>query len=348
MALMEAGPPGSAVGVQNHGSVHRGPESGGAAYAGVPASSSATLNGSGRGTSARFPKGPGHLPVEVGGPENVLMPTAHLPETDLYYERVGTEGDPAVLIHGSLADHTAWDRLVPLLSQNLAIVVYDRRGFGRSTAGPKPHPVSTDVGDLAALLESLDLFPVHLVAHSYGGPVALRLAALRPELVRSVSVHEAPMVGLLADQPATAAEGRGYLDGIEENCELVRTGGGARAAQRVVDLFSPPGGAWERLPEPARLEITGRMDRWVEEYTDPESLRPSPTELADLLVPVLLSLGGKSPPFLGRIRSLLAVQLSNVHELDLPDAGHAPHRTHPAEYAGILLSFLLDRNVPSH
>jgi pimeloyl-ACP methyl ester carboxylesterase len=276
------------------------------------------------------------------------MPIARIRGAELYYEVSGTAGDPAVLVHGSLADHTSWARVVPILSQSLTVLDYDRRGFGRSTLGAKECPVETDALDLAALLETLDLLPVHVVAHSYGGPVAFRLAAQRPELVRSVSIHEAPLFGLLADQPSTAVEGRRYLDGVARIRDLVGRGDPTAAAKEVVDVFSLVPGAWERLPPSTRAEFALRMDRWVEEYTDPDSLRPVPGELAELLLPVLLTSGGQSPPFLREIRSALARYLPNVTELDIPAAGHAPHITHPAEYSGVLLSFLLERNVPSH
>ncbi|MCI4372800.1 MAG: alpha/beta hydrolase [Thermoplasmata archaeon] len=276
------------------------------------------------------------------------MPIAHVRGADLYYEVTGATGDPTVLVHGSLVDHTTWDRVLPILSQNLTVLEYDRRGFGRSTLGPKERPVETDAADLGALLEMLDLLPVHVIAHSYGGPVALRLAAQRPELVRSVSIHEAPLFGLLADIPATAPEGRVFLDGIGRIRDLVLRGENSAAAQNVVEVFSLTPGAWERLPLPVRVEFAQRMDRWVEEYADPDSLRPVRAELSELLLPVLLTSGGQSPPFLRTIRSALARELTNVTELDLPQAGHAPHLTHPAEFTGVLLSFLLERNVPSH
>ncbi|HXQ48690.1 MAG TPA: alpha/beta hydrolase [Thermoplasmata archaeon] len=276
------------------------------------------------------------------------MPIAHVRGIDLFYEVAGSSGDPTVLVHGSLADHTSWARVLPILSQSLTVLAYDRRGFGASTLGPRERPVATDAADLAALLETLDLLPVHVIAHSYGGPVALRLAAQRPELVRSVSIHEAPLVGLLADDPSTAALGRLFLEGIDQIRELVRRGETSAAARTVVEVFSPVSGAWERLPPSVRIEFAGRMDRWVEEYSDPDSIRPVASELAELLLPVLLTTGGQSPPFLREIRSALARELPNVTELDVPPAGHAPHVTHPVEYAGILLSFLLERNVPSN
>jgi pimeloyl-ACP methyl ester carboxylesterase len=276
------------------------------------------------------------------------MPFAHVRGGELYYNLIGSTGDPAVLIHGSLVDHSTWSVVAPILSQSLTLLQYDRRGYGRSSAGPNVDPVANDAADLAALLEMLDLYPLHVITNSYGGPVALRTAAERPELVRSLSIHEPPMFGLLADEPTTAAAGHRYLTGIDQIADLVRTGDTRGAARSVVEIFTLTPGAWERLPPTVRDGLAAHMDRWLVEYTDPASLRPVGTPLSDLLLPVLLSTGGQSPPFLREIRNILAHLLVNPTELDLPGAGHAPHLTHPAEYCGILLSFLLERNVPSH
>jgi pimeloyl-ACP methyl ester carboxylesterase len=276
------------------------------------------------------------------------MSIARIRGGDLYYELVGSSGDPAVLVHGSLVDHTTWSRVTPILSQSLTVLQYDRKGFGRSSPGPSERPVANDTEDLAALLESLDLYPVHLITHSYGGPVAFRLAAERPELVRSLSIHEPPLFGLLAEAPATADLGRRFLDGIGQIVELVARGDSAAAAKVVVEVFSTMPGAWERLPEPVRVEFAAHMDRWVIEYGDPDSLRPPASQLSELLLPVLLTSGGQSPPFLRDVLQLLVATLTNSTELELPGAGHAPQVTHPSEYCGVLLSFLLERNVPSH
>src|SRR5208282_5850182 len=119
---------------------------------------------------------------------------------------VSGQGDPTVLVHGSLVDRTSWRGVRRGLAQSLTVLAYDRRGHGESTGPVRIHPVRDDASDLAELLESIDLYPAHVIAHSYGGAVALRLAFERPEMVRSLLLHEPPFVGLLEDDPATAPE----------------------------------------------------------------------------------------------------------------------------------------------
>jgi pimeloyl-ACP methyl ester carboxylesterase len=274
------------------------------------------------------------------------MPSASVGAATLYYERIGESGDPAILVHGSWVDHHSFDAIVAPLAQGLQVLTYDRRGHGQSSGPLRTHPVRDDAQDLAGLLEALDLYPVHLVAHSYGGAVAFRLATDRPEMVRSIAVHEAPFAGLLEDDAATAGEAERLFRTLRDLQDSVRRGDSERAARGVTDAFSVQEGAWDRLPPPVQATFLRHATRWCEEYDDPEALRPELPELADLLLPVLLTQGELSPPFLHRITTALSLALRNATVLTLPEAGHVPQVTHPLSYAGLLGTFLLERNVP--
>jgi pimeloyl-ACP methyl ester carboxylesterase len=275
------------------------------------------------------------------------MPTVSIRDTELYYDVRGSSGDPTLLLHGSLVDHHCWDAIVAPLAQNLQVVVYDRRGHGQSTGPTRTHPVRDDAADLAGLLEEIDLYPAHVVAHSYGGAVAFRLAMDRPEMVRSLAVHETPFVGLLEDDPVSAEEARRLLLGIRTIQDLMRSGDLSTAVRELVDAFSTGEGAWSRLRPEAQQQFLRNAERWSEEFDDPEAIRPEARGLADLLMPVLLTSGERSPPFLRRVNAALAESLRNVNVLTIPDAGHVPHITAPQQYAGLLLNFLLERNVPT-
>ncbi|MET7351375.1 alpha/beta fold hydrolase [Streptomyces mirabilis] len=104
------------------------------------------------------------------------MPLLRTGDLDLYHQVVG-EGDPLVLVHGSWSDHTSWQP---------AIEAGTRR---------------QDEDDLEALIEWLGPAPAHVAGSSFGGSIALGLAARRPELFRSITVHEPPLVAIVADDP---------------------------------------------------------------------------------------------------------------------------------------------------
>ncbi|MCI4339401.1 MAG: alpha/beta hydrolase [Thermoplasmata archaeon] len=282
------------------------------------------------------------MPLEI----DPIVPMRTVRGIPLAYEVHGVSGDPVVLVHGSLADRRSWDQVVPGLSQSMEVVTYDRRGHGDSGTAPRPHPVSDDAADLAALLEELNVFPAHVVAHSYGGAVALRLASERPEMVRSVAIHEPPFIGLLADDPTTESEGQELLDGARRLQEMIRAGQRTRAAELLVGMYSDQRGAWDRLPTEAQQSVVRSLYLWSEEFNDPAARAPDRAASRELMLPALLTVGSESPGFLHDIARELGGLLRNSQVLEIPGAGSVPQIVRPHQYNGILVTFLLERNVP--
>lgn len=118
----------------------------------------------------------------------------------LYYETRGA-GPGVVLVHGSWTDADSWVRVLPGLAEETTVVSYDRRGHSRSEDLLTQGSVYEDAADLAGLIVGLGLAPAYVCGDSYGGLIALRLAAARPDLLRGVTVHEPPATGILLADP---------------------------------------------------------------------------------------------------------------------------------------------------
>jgi non-heme chloroperoxidase len=89
-------------------------------------------------------------------------------DIEIYYEDHGA-GQPVVLIHGYPLSGRAWDRQLPvLLDAGHRVVIYDRRGFGKSSQPVVGYDYDTFAADLHVLLEHLDLRDAVLVGHSMG------------------------------------------------------------------------------------------------------------------------------------------------------------------------------------
>jgi len=83
-----------------------------------------------------------------------------------------------------------WKDQVPFFNQNYRIINYDHRGQGQSETprGEQVISVEQTYEDAVALLETLNLGPVHFVGCSMGSFVAMRIAARRPELLKTVTL----------------------------------------------------------------------------------------------------------------------------------------------------------------
>ncbi|WP_424537103.1 alpha/beta fold hydrolase [Sphaerisporangium viridialbum] len=111
---------------------------------------------------------------------------AGLAPVTVAYERRGS-GEPVVLLHGLGQERKAWDAVAPLLATEHEVIAVDLPGFGQSPDLPPdvPHDLSSVVAELGAVFTALGLERPHVVGHSLGGLIALRLA--QAELARSVT-----------------------------------------------------------------------------------------------------------------------------------------------------------------
>lgn len=109
--------------------------------------------------------------------------------TELFYEDTGpgATGETIVFSHGLLWTTELFAQQIAALRSRYRCIAWDHRGQGRSAADHREHIGMELVWqDAVALLEALDVGPVHFCGLSMGGFVAMRMAARRPDLVRSI------------------------------------------------------------------------------------------------------------------------------------------------------------------
>src|ERR1700712_2722657 len=95
------------------------------------------------------------------------------------------QGTPVLLLHGLASTRRFWNLVVPdLVSAGLSVVALDQRGHGESPV-PSHVPFTPEVvaQDAATALDALGISRAVVVGHSWGGNVALTLAAQHPERV---------------------------------------------------------------------------------------------------------------------------------------------------------------------
>lgn len=118
---------------------------------------------------------------------------------------------PLLLLHGGRDHCRSWDWIAARLCHDWHVIALDWRGHGDSQWSPDGSYGSTSfIYDLAQLIHQLNLAPVSILAHSYGGSMSLRYAGIYPDNVKQIVAIEglgwSPKI--LADRAAVPVEER--------------------------------------------------------------------------------------------------------------------------------------------
>jgi len=258
----------------------------------------------------------------------------------LFFEVTG-EGPPVVLVHGSWGDHFNWNAVVPQLAESFTVVALDRRGHSQSQAPGGQGSVNDDVEDLAGLINTLGMVPAHGVGNSFGASIVLRTACAHPEVFRSLSVHEPPLMALIAGDPAFSGATQKFNEAIGPVIALLEQGQNEEAAELFAETVAIGPGAWNQMPAAARKIWVNNAWTFLDESRDPDAFSVDLEALAKFPHPALLSHGEQSAPFFPAIVAQIARAMPRARVHTFPDAGHVPHVSHPDEYLKVLTQFLV-------
>jgi pimeloyl-ACP methyl ester carboxylesterase len=98
----------------------------------------------------------------------------------------GRGAPPLVFVHGFACSHEDWRHQLDFFSTTHEVVACDLRGHGRTPGRPQECSIEHYGGDVAALVNNLELRGVFLVGHSMGCRVVLEAARLLPKRVAGV------------------------------------------------------------------------------------------------------------------------------------------------------------------
>jgi pimeloyl-ACP methyl ester carboxylesterase len=258
--------------------------------------------------------------------------------TRLHVEDTGGGGPAIVFSHGLLLSTRLWDAQVDALRSDFRCIAYDHRGQGRSEV-PDARCIDMDTcaGDAAALVEALGVAPCHFVGLSMGGFVGMRLAARRPELLRSLSLLETS-----ADPEPNAAKYR-LLNVV------ARFVGPWAVAGRVMPILfgrsflSDPARAPERERWRAVIAANRRsIWRAVNGVIERQGIHE---ELARIGVPTLVVVGEEDVATVPAKAERIAAAIAGARLVRVPRAGHSSPVEEPAAVTAALRDFLtsLDR-----
>ncbi|MEC9408380.1 MAG: alpha/beta hydrolase [Abyssibacter sp.] len=255
--------------------------------------------------------------------------------TRIAYQQFG-EGPDLIMVHGLAANRAFWmTGLAPLLRDHFRITLYDLRGHGYSATPPSGYSAVQQADDLAALMTHLNIRRAPIVAHSFGGAVALEFAVKHPDRVSQLALLDAKinrlqptlkladcdqltpfeqeLIGEVTDVDWAAEEQIG-IRFLETVAERRVAGIHSQITNDFVPFADRRGNGrdarhWLRLLR----ETTARAEFVSTDGASPEAI-------AELTLPVLLMYGEHSRvrPSGERLKALLP----NARAVTVPRAGH--------------------------
>ena len=103
----------------------------------------------------------------------------------IYYQVAGKEdGEPVILVHGLSASSRWWVRNIPALAEHYHVYLLDLPGFGLMRRFRRHFILDELSATITAWMDALDINQAHLIGHSMGGYICLRMAAQHPERIQ--------------------------------------------------------------------------------------------------------------------------------------------------------------------
>src|SRR6202023_3592189 len=110
--------------------------------------------------------------------------------------RVGGQGPAVVLLHGFGNTGDMWAPMAAELAHDHRVVVPDLRGIGLSSHPAGGYDKKTQAGDVAGVLDALEIERADLVTHDIGNMVGYAFAAQYPGRVTRFVIMDAPLPGI--------------------------------------------------------------------------------------------------------------------------------------------------------
>ncbi|ESQ73995.1 alpha/beta fold hydrolase [Asticcacaulis sp. AC402] len=263
------------------------------------------------------------------------MPYLQVRGASIYYEEKGVGSETVVFIHGLMLASESFDAQIGALRSHYKIIAFDLRGQGQSQKTKDKLDLDSLAEDAVFIIENFSSSPVHVVAFSMGTFIAMRVAARRPELVRSIC-----LIG-----PSADAEEAENLPKYRKLINFVRIFGPRLVANRLMmilfgDTFLT---AADRKPQRQRWrKVVERLPRALHRAAAASAHRNAITsELQNITAPALIVSGEEDRPISPERARVVHAAIKNARFIAFEKTGHAVMIERPNEFNVALLDFLM-------
>jgi pimeloyl-ACP methyl ester carboxylesterase len=291
----------------------------------------------------------------------------------LSYQEYNTSpiGKPSLILsHAHLSDLRTWTPLLPQLTDHFHIISYSRRFYwpNDKIQASEHDDWALHANDLAELIISLKLAPVHILGNSSGAAIPLHLAHTRPELVKSLILEEPPLpyvflptlppspwavINLLFTHPTAFLPVLGFginvMDPVIKHCKA-----DPPRKDEALEVFGP--GActvrtWEQIkndPDQSRMaQVLDNTDIMINVFRYDTVLRTGVKELRQVTCPVLMLTGTATIAAQKSIDWKVVREVGSEvkREVYIEGAGHLVHEDAPDEVGKVVREWITEIEV---
>jgi pimeloyl-ACP methyl ester carboxylesterase len=272
------------------------------------------------------------------------------------YRELG-QGEPMILVHANISDIRSWEPIENKLAEHFRVIVYSRRYAwpNEPILGGEDDPWERHADDLAALIEKLEISPVHVMGNSTGAFIALILARRQPELFRSLILEEPPVLSIfLPSTPPSIgmvlwllwSQPWSFFPVVKVGATVmgpVQNAFKSHDDEKAMHMF-----AKGTLGEEFYVKLSGQRIQQMKDNLKPHGAlfrgRGLPAFLEDdarrITVRTLLITGEQTSAFHRHANRRLAVLISGAKEVTIPSASHLAHEDNAEKVLEAVSEFL--------
>jgi pimeloyl-ACP methyl ester carboxylesterase len=228
---------------------------------------------------------------------------------------------PVLALHGSASTSRQWRDLSTYLEDRFHVITPDLPGYGMASRVKSGADLMADAMPVIQEIEHLGN-PVHLVGHSFGAAVAMKIGSVRPDLVVSLTVYEPVLFGLLKDGSTRNQKLYGEIQEVAGGLsEALEWRVPDKCMAGFIDYWNGAG-TWYQLPILAQEKFEAQTEIVAENFRHLFDDSIALDDLAKINVPTMLMVGLDSPEVTQQIGSMVTHAIPNAKLALIPGLGH--------------------------
>ena len=259
----------------------------------------------------------------------------------IHYKIEG-QGEPLILIHGSVVDIRYWSEQTPVLSKEFKVITYSRRyNYPNDNPMDSNHSAIVEAKDLLGLMDALKIERANVLGHSYGGFTALLFAIANPDRVRKLILAEPPLQRWLPDLPNGSGKFERFMTNTWVPIGKAFLEKGDREGLEVTSrrFF---GTTLDSVPELWKTFMLQNVKEWHALAVSADAYPKIDTiEVKNLKIPTLILSGALNA---GKSNDLIDIRLTQLLPINkrviIGNAGHEIFTDNPKETNQAILDFL--------